>query len=116
MSTDSRSCTNCGDHVPVDAFACPTCGKYFDGGFSLGDLVEGVRAGEAEVIQLPVPTEEVVLAEAELWRPAQPRFATRHLDLPHVPPPTDLPYATDDEAQTVELAEVGHRRWGRRRS
>lgn len=96
--TVTRTCTHCGMHVPADSFTCPRCGTYFKGGFALADLIEGMRTPDPEVIQLPPPSAEEVEAERDTWLPpATPTFDSQRVDLPHIVPPTELPYASDDD-------------------
>jgi hypothetical protein len=115
--TTARTCTQCGTYVPGDSFTCPQCGTYFKGGFALADLIEGMRTPDPDVIQLPPPSAEEAEAESDSWLPPPPpTFNGRRVDLPHIVPPTEFPYASDEKDDEPEEAVTGLRRLVGRRS
>jgi hypothetical protein len=132
----NRLCRHCNADVPTQSLACPSCGRYYDGGFAFPELVDGVRAWP----DAPVAVDEVTLEEAPsmlpgflegdggddaqgLWRNVPPSRPSRppvaigrghEVHLPEVGPVTDLPYATDDEtAEVIDLRDDRGTRAGR---
>lgn len=92
-----RGCTRCGAYVPEPDLSCPACGKFYEGGFQLGELVDGIRAVQ------PDPLVAVADPVVEEWRPAvrsatpEPTFHGLHRTrLPLVGQVADLPYAPDE--------------------
>ena len=103
-----RTCTTCGTGVPEDSLSCPSCGRYFAGGFELSDLIEGIRAVH------PVDDEAPAAYEGDEWRPPEPvrPFGDAHgVALPRIGAALDLPYATaaddtEDDAPAGANAET----------
>lgn len=119
-----RRCRHCRADIPNSALACPSCGRYFDGGFDFPELVDGVRSGqpaltvlvddpslEAEPSMLPGFMDDAFAASArddrwavDAWR-SRPRPGSRSsamgqahsVHLPRVGEVTDLPYASSDD-------------------
>lgn len=106
MDRRARRCSHCGAEVGDTELACPGCGLYYDGGFDLPDLIDGVRA-------IQPPDQDIsVTATLETAQPLLPTF--RDVDLPE--PTTERWWSTEErspiprsigKANDVRLPEVG---------
>lgn len=117
-----RQCRHCHAGVPDRELTCPTCGRYFDGGFDVPDLIDGIRAVQPALEDLvaaaspdPGAAAGPAFPAAEFpeplgggwWAAEQPaplRGPVADEHLPQVGGVTDLPYAEADPDPALDPA------------